>query len=132
MSRLHVDAMQVLIGEIINGRYRPGDLLPRETDIAEQHGVSRGVARECIRGLEERGLVGVKHGRGATVLPEREWDTLDPYVLAGLLRGGRGAKTLADYVEARRLLEVEAAGIAAERATPEDLEELERAYEHMR
>jgi DNA-binding FadR family transcriptional regulator len=132
MSRLHVDAMQLLIGEIVHGRYQEGDLLPRETDIAEQYGVSRGVARECIRGLEERGLIAVKHGRGATVLPERDWDTLDPYVLASLLRSDRSAQMLADYVEARRLLEVEAAGMAAERATAEDLDELARAYEQMR
>lgn len=124
--------MQVLIGDIVHGRYEEGDRLPREADIADKYGVSRGVARECIRGLEERRLIAVKHGRGATVLPEREWDTLDPYVLTSLLQGDRRARTLADYLEARRLLEVEAAGIAAERATAEDLEELARAYEQMR
>lgn len=124
--------MEVLIGDIVHGRYGEGDLLPREADIAEQYGVSRGVARECIRGLEERGLIAVKHGRGATVRPERDWDTLDPYVLAGLLRGDRSAQTLSDYLEARRMLEVEAAGLAAERATDEDLAELTEAYEHMR
>jgi DNA-binding FadR family transcriptional regulator len=132
MSRLHVDVMELLIGDIVRGRYQEGDLLPRETDIAEQYGVSRGVARECIRGLEERGLIAVKHGRGATVRPQRDWDTLDPYVLAGLLQGDRSSETLWDYLEARRLLEVEAAGLAAERATDEDLEELAEAYEQMR
>jgi DNA-binding FadR family transcriptional regulator len=131
MSRLHVDVMQVLIGDIVHGRYQEGDLLPREADIAEQYDVSRGVARECIRGLEERGLIAVKHGRGATVLPERDWDTLDPYVLAGLLQGDRSAETLADYLEARRILEVEAAGIAAERATAKDVARLEKALERM-
>ena len=124
--------MQVLIGDIVHGTYREGQRLPREADIAEKYGVSRGVARECIRGLEERHLIAVKHGRGATVLPERDWDTLDPYVLTGLLQGDRRVQTLSDYLEARRLLEVEAAGLAAERATDEDLDELERAYERMR
>ena len=41
----------------------PGAAL-RETDIAGRFGVSRGVARECVRGLEERGLVFVKPGLG--------------------------------------------------------------------
>jgi GntR family transcriptional repressor for pyruvate dehydrogenase complex len=132
MSRLHVDVMQVLIGDIVHGTFQEGDLLPREADIATKYGVSRGVARECIRGLEERGLIAVKHGRGATVLPERDWDTLDPFVLTGLLQGERRLETLRDYLEARRLLEVEAAAIAAERATDEDLEELGKAYELMR
>jgi DNA-binding FadR family transcriptional regulator len=124
--------MEILIGDIVHGRFQEGELLPREADIAEQYGVSRGVARECIRGLEERGLIAVKHGRGATVRAERDWDTLDPYVLAGLLRGDRSAETLMDYLETRRLLEVEAAGLAAERATDEDLAELASAYEEMK
>src|SRR3954471_21071011 len=120
MSRLHEHIMRVLLSDIVGGRVEVGDWLPRETDIAAQFDVSRGVARECIRGLEERGLIAVKHGRGATVRPERDWDMLDPYVLAGLLQGDRSAETLSDYLETRRLLEVEAAGLAAVRATDED------------
>ena len=65
MSRLHTGAMRVLIGEIASGRYPEGELLPRELDLAERFDVSRNVARECVRGLEERGLVSVRHGRGA-------------------------------------------------------------------
>ena len=51
--------MRILIGDIASGALGPGEQLPRETDLAAQFGVSRGVARECIRGLEERGLVSV-------------------------------------------------------------------------
>src|ERR1700750_1004823 len=90
MSRLHENVMRVLMGDIVSRRIGVGGWLPREADIAAQFGVSRGVARECIRGLEERGLVAVKHGRGATVLPEQRWDILDPDVLRALLDHGRG------------------------------------------
>ena len=49
--------MRVLVSDIIGGALRPGTLLPGEHEIVELFGISRGVARECIRGLEERGLV---------------------------------------------------------------------------
>jgi len=123
--------MQVLIGEITTGLVAPGARLPREADLAAQHGVSRGVARECIRGLEERGLVTVKHGRGATVTPPAEWNMFDPDVLASLLQGDSSTRVLSEYLECRQILEVEAAGLAAERATGEDLAILSETFERM-
>ena len=86
--------MRVLIGDIVGGALPPGSALPREADLAARFGVSRGVARESLRGLEERGLVTVKHGRGATVNPDAQWDVFDPDVLAALLDGDQGAEIL--------------------------------------
>ena len=132
MSRLHTGAMRVLIGEIASGRYAEGELLPRELDLAERFDVSRNVARECVRGLEERGLVSVRHGSGARVRPEHEWDRFDSDVLAALLGGPRAAGVIGEYLECRRILEVEAAGLAAERAGEDGLERLASAFERMR
>lgn len=106
--------------------------MPREADLADQFTISRGTAREVIRGLEERGLISVKHGRGATVNESDRWDTLDADVLAALLSGPAGAKTLGDFLEARRVLEIEAAGMAAERADEQDVERLSTALDVMR
>lgn len=124
--------MRILIEEIVRGTYNAGDRLPRETDLAAQFDVSRGVARECVRGLEERGLVRVKHGLGAIVRPSEEWDTFDPDVLEALLQAPNGGTALTDYLECRRILEIEAAGLAAERATEEHVTALTRALEEMR
>jgi GntR family transcriptional repressor for pyruvate dehydrogenase complex len=123
--------MRVLVGEIAAGTYAEGDMLPRESDIAAQFDVSRGVARECLRGLEERGLVKVRHGRGAMVTPAENWDRFDSEVLAALLRSTRAADVLGEYLECRRILEVEAAGLAAERAAPEALQALSDAFQAM-
>jgi GntR family transcriptional repressor for pyruvate dehydrogenase complex len=123
--------MRVLIGEIASGRYPEGELLPRELDLAERFDVSRNVARECVRGLEERGLVSVRHGRGARVRPEHEWDRFDSDVLAALLGGPRAAGVLAEYLECRRILEVEAAGLAAARAGEAELDALSEAFKRM-
>ncbi|HWK28564.1 MAG TPA: FadR/GntR family transcriptional regulator [Solirubrobacter sp.] len=124
--------MLVLIADIVSGHLAVGESLPRETDLASRFRVSRGVARECIRGLEERGLVTVKHGRGATVSPEADWDLFSPDVLRAVLQGPRGATVLGEYLECRRILEITAAGLAAERASADDLAELSDALERMR
>jgi DNA-binding FadR family transcriptional regulator len=121
----------VLIGDIVSSRIPAGGSLPRETDLAAQFRVSRGVARECIRGLEERGLVQVKHGRGATVSQEEAWDMLNPDVLSAVLESEHGVDVLGEYLECRRVLEISAAGLAAERATDRDLAALSDAFERM-
>jgi GntR family transcriptional repressor for pyruvate dehydrogenase complex len=131
MSRLHEHLMQVLIADVAGGRLAPGDSLPRETDLAAQFVVSRGVARECIRGLEERGLVAVKHGRGATVTDSTRWRVLDPDVLRAVLASPRGTEVLAEYLECRRILEIEAAGLAARRARSPQLAALADAFARM-
>lgn len=124
--------MRILIGDIVSGQIRAGDWLPRETDIAERHGISRGVSREVIRGLEERGLVTVRHGRGAQVSPPTRWDMFDVDVLAAHLAAPQRGEVLREYLECRRLLEIEASGMAADRAQPEDLDRIDAALEQLR
>jgi DNA-binding FadR family transcriptional regulator len=131
MARLHRSSMTTLIAEITGGKLAEGELLPREVDLAARFGVSRGVARECIRALEERGLVTVKHGRGASVAPSAGWDIFDADVLGALLVGPAGAGLIAEAIECREILEVEAAALAAERASAEDLRALADAYARM-
>jgi DNA-binding FadR family transcriptional regulator len=131
MARKHRDVMAILIADIVSGTRSAGEMLPREVDLAEEFDVSRGVARETIRAMEERGLIAVKHGKGATVSSPEHWDVFDPDVLAATLQTERGSEVLAEYLECRRILEVEAAGIAAERATKKDIERLEKALERM-
>jgi GntR family transcriptional repressor for pyruvate dehydrogenase complex len=69
-------------------------MLPREVDLAAEFDVSRGVARETIRAMEERGLISVKHGKGATVNEPDGWDVFDPDVLAAMLSSDRQSDVL--------------------------------------
>ena len=131
-SPLHRDVMQVLIGEIVAGRFGEGDLLPTRPELAAQFGVSVGVVRESLQGLQERGLVEVKHGHGTTVRAEEDWGRFDPDVLAALLGGSRAAGVLGEYLECRRVLEVEAAGLAAQRAVTEAVDGVAGAFQRMR
>jgi GntR family transcriptional repressor for pyruvate dehydrogenase complex len=123
--------MRTLLADIASGELAPGGAALRETDIAGRFGVSRGVARECVRGLEERGLVSVKPGLGATVTAPDRWAVFDPDVLSALLGARRGADILGAYAECRRILEVAAVGLAAERAGQQDLAVLSNALERM-
>jgi GntR family transcriptional repressor for pyruvate dehydrogenase complex len=95
--------------------------------LAERFGVSRGVARECIRGLEERGLVSVRRGRGAIVSARERWDVFNGEVLVALLAGPLASEVLSEYLECRRLLEVEAAGLAASRRSKQHVARLTAA-----
>ncbi|MEN3283641.1 MAG: GntR family transcriptional regulator, transcriptional repressor for pyruvate dehydrogenase complex [Solirubrobacteraceae bacterium] len=131
MARKHRDVMSILIADIVSGVRPAGDMLPREVDLAAEFDVSRGVARETIRAMEERGLISVKHGKGATINEADEWDVFDPDVLAATLDSERGSEVLAEYLECRRILEVEAAGMAAERAAKRDVANLAAAMQRM-
>ena len=123
--------MLVVVNDIVSGGIPPGEMLPGEAELAKQFSVSRGVSREAIRGLEERGLVRVKHGRGATVNTDDTWDLFSPEVLVALLAGERGAEVLGEYLECRRILEIEAAALAAERADATRLSVLADALAQM-
>jgi DNA-binding FadR family transcriptional regulator len=131
VSRLHRLVLVSLIEAITTGELEADEPLPREEDLAERFDVSRGVTREAIRALEERGLVTVKHGSGATVNPREDWDLLDPDVLAGLLAGPHATEALDESIECRLIVETEAAALAAERASEEDRGALAMALDSM-
>jgi GntR family transcriptional repressor for pyruvate dehydrogenase complex len=131
VARKHRDVMRVLIADIASGKRAAGEMLPKEVDLAGEFDVSRGVARETIRALEERGLISVKHGRGATVNEPARWDVFDPDVLAASLESEHGADVLGEYLECRRILEVDAAGLAATRASRRDIKDLTAALKRV-
>ncbi len=76
--------------------------------------------REALGRLEQLRLIDIRHGDGARVLDWRRSGGLE----ALLLHGGAGASVLGDVFEARRLLLVEAARLAAERRSDEQARSL--------
>jgi len=123
--------MLEFVDAIVSGALAPGARVPKETALTEQYDISRGVARECLRGLEERGLVTVRHGSATTVNPREAWDLFDADVITAALGGAAAASLLGDYLECRRMIEIEAAALAAGRATPDDVGRLEGCLEAM-
>lgn len=132
MTRLHRRPLQEMVAQIVNGDHAPNDRLPREEDLAETFAVSRGVVREVIRGLEERGLVTVRHGVGAFVNDEQAWDTLDVDVLPAVLRGPDAVVMVREGIELLLLLEGRAVELAAERIDDTSAAALEHALRRLR
>src|SRR2546427_3229696 len=100
---------------IDRGALGPGARLPPERDLAAQVGVSRPTVRAGLRTLAALGVVRSRRGSG-TYIPEGP-PTFGAEALGFL--AALHKVTGDDVYEARRLLEVGAAGLAAERATPE-------------
>ncbi|MGE5361578.1 MAG: FadR/GntR family transcriptional regulator [Bacteroidales bacterium] len=101
---------------IEHGELRPGDRLPAERELAAQIGVSRPTVRAGLRALSAMGVVRTRHGSG-TFIPETPALHSDPLGFQAALHGF----TRAEMYEARRILEVGAAGLAADRADADDL-----------
>ncbi|MFI0454256.1 FadR/GntR family transcriptional regulator [Actinomadura sp. 6N118] len=111
-----------LVDEITSGRLAAGAGLPPERELAQTFGLSRPTVREVLRGLQERGLVEIVPARGTFV---RQPSTVDgARSMESLYR--RGAVTAHDIMDARLMLETYAARLAAERATPGDVDAIER------
>ena len=71
-----------LRAEILTGRYRAGDRLPSERELAERFGTHRGAVREALKKLEQLGVAEVRRG-GARALPfdQASFDII-PHLLA--------------------------------------------------
>ncbi len=101
-----------------------GAKLPAERVLAEQLKVSRGSVREAIRTLELQGLVVSKQGSG-TFINTQSLNAVATLMTSSLIDGlGAGEAELKDIFEVRHLLEPQLAALAAQRATPQDVERL--------
>jgi GntR family transcriptional regulator, transcriptional repressor for pyruvate dehydrogenase complex len=115
--------VEQLTEAIVSRQLAPGERLPSERDLGAKFKVSRTVVREAIRSLAARGLIRVTSGRGVEVNELGSENVADSMRL--LVRGREGL----DYGkvnEVRTALEVQTAGLAAQRVRPEDIERLER------
>ena len=125
--RLSDRVAALLLDTIVARGLQPGDRLPSERELGEQFGVSRTVIREAVRALAAKGVIEVRTGSGLRVAAVDASAVSESMSL--FLRGGT-----VDYSkvhEVRRLLEVEIAGLAAERASDADVERIRTVAEQM-
>lgn len=121
-ARLYESVATAIAGKIAEGIYAIGGRLPSERELAQALDVSRPTVREAIFALELDGYVEVRKGSGV-------------YVTSRTPRGGTAV--IADVgpfelLEARRAFEGEAASLAAQRASPEQVAELEELVREIR
>ncbi|HLQ61593.1 MAG TPA: FadR/GntR family transcriptional regulator [Candidatus Acidoferrales bacterium] len=120
-----VAQIQALVAE---GRILPGERLPPERELAELFRASRNSVRDALRVLEQMGLIESRHGDGTYVGTLRPEELTEP--LASLLLASH--QQMRELFEVRRIFEPEVAAYAAERASPEDLDELEQILRKQR
>lgn len=129
--RLHGTIARDLGVLIVSGKYRPGETLKGEIDASDRLHVSRGAYREAVRILAAKGLVESKPKVGTRVSPPERWQLLDPDVLAWLFEAEPSDALLDSLFELRRIVEPEAAALAARRRTDDDLTAMAQALEMM-
>jgi DNA-binding FadR family transcriptional regulator len=127
---LHGAVVHEIGVRIVKGELEPGDTLP-DNGTVDEGAVSRTVVREAIKVLAAKGLVESRPKVGTRVRPRRDWNLLDPDVLAWQIEAGPDSRFLEQALELRRMIEPAAARLAAERATDVQIAALYELYEAM-
>ncbi|MFJ8142339.1 FadR/GntR family transcriptional regulator [Streptomyces sp. NPDC096013] len=126
----HQRVVDELGRRIVGGAWDPGDPLPVEDALAAEIGVSRGLLREAVKALVAKGMLHVRPRTGTRVRPPEHWNHLDPDVLRWK-QAEDATALLRDTSELRRIVEPEAARLAAERAGPDEVRALYEALAAM-
>jgi DNA-binding FadR family transcriptional regulator len=125
-----VPAYQVLAdalrARILTGELRPGAKLPIEPDLSAQYGVSRSTVREALRVLASQNLITTTRGvSGGSFVAYPNPEQIAGYLGASLrLLTQSDNLTIGQLAEARDMLEVPAAGLAAQRRSDDQLQDL--------
>jgi GntR family transcriptional regulator, transcriptional repressor for pyruvate dehydrogenase complex len=116
-----------LTAHLVNGDWQPGDRLPSERELCELLGVGRASLREALKALALIGMIESRVGEGTFVRNRSE------FLASPLLWSiaGSDENQRKELVEARRLLERELAMLAAQRATSEELQQIEMLLNRM-
>ena len=115
-----------LLRRISDRQLRPGDPLPTERELTHAFRAGRSSVREALRMLESKGVI-EDQGSGSFVVA----GYANPLNSSVQLLLSLDQATMLDVYELRRILECEAAGLAAERRTDEHLAQMDEAIEEM-
>ena len=113
---------------ISEGRLKPGDRLPPERELIKQFGVSRPSLREALNSLVTMGFLEVKQAKRTYVKSVTSGMMQDPLSL--LIKAD--AQKIFDLVEVRKASEAWGAFLAAQRASGEDIQRLEKIVQEMK
>ena len=126
--RTFEEAADQIAEKVRTGELRTGDRLPGERSLAAQMEISRPTLREAVKVLVEAGVLEVRRGPGGGMYVATDVVPTDLVRHSASLR----LAEIAAVLEARRMLEPRVAQLAAERATEDDFEAMERSIEAMR
>ena len=116
---------------IVRGQIKPGGAFPIEAELGQEFGASRSVIREAVKSLAAKGLLESRTKTGIRVLPPEQWNLFDTDVLEWRYSSMPPDAFFRELFEIRRMIEPEAAALAAERASDAEIAAIETAYEAM-
>jgi len=117
--------------DIVSGVYHDDNPFPIEADLCAKYSVIRSVLREAVKILTSKGLLSARPRQGTKVMPENNWNFLDPMVLRWLLERKFSPELLAEFTELRLAIEPAAAAFAALRASDTAKAHIEAALQRM-
>ncbi|MFF4700660.1 FadR/GntR family transcriptional regulator [Streptomyces chattanoogensis] len=120
-SALADQVIAQLRAQITSGEWPVGARIPTEPELVEELGVARNTVREAVRALAHNGLLDIRQGSGTYVVATSE--------LAGVMNRRFADADPRHVAELRSALEAEAARLAAERRTEQDLRQLDALLE---
>lgn len=118
-----------LLDRVVSGEFADDQVLPAETQLAEQSGASRLTVREAVKVLAAQNVLRPVQGRGTFVNPVSRWTSLDALVR---VQSGDASVAIAQLVEVRAMIEVGAVELFAGRSTDDDVTELAADLDRMR
>lgn len=127
----HGNAVDYLGGAIVAGRFGAAGVLPPEPLLCEELGVSRTVVRESVKSLVAKGLIQTGPKVGTHVRPSSHWNWFDPDVIGWQAKAGLTPEFIRDVQDLRLIMEPAAIRLAAQRATRQDIADIEAAYAGM-
>jgi GntR family transcriptional repressor for pyruvate dehydrogenase complex len=118
-----------LAARITAGDWKAGEKLPSEAELCRAFHVGRSSLREALTSLAFIGLIRVRAGGGSYVADYPSAYYTSAWLNTGMLNNG---KALAEFIEARLILESELAGLCAERITQQELDDLGIVVDRMK
>jgi len=131
IKNVHGNTVDYLGSAIVAGRFGAGGAMPPEPILCEELGVSRTVVRESVKSLVAKGLIQTGPKVGTRVRPSSQWNWFDADVIGWQAKAGLTADFIRDIQDLRLIVEPAATRLAAERATREDIAQIEAAYAGM-
>jgi len=125
-SRVFQDVVEQIQNAILSGELEPGTKLPAERELKDMFNTSRGTLREALRVLEQKGLIEIKLGvAGGAIVKQIDANSIVESLALLIRSGGVSLEHLAEF---RIKLEGSIVELAAQRATHEDIQEMEQLF----
>lgn len=121
-NKLTESIVNVLLSNIKNGTISPGSKLPPERELMKQLQVGRSTLREAVQSLALMGILEVKPGEGTFVRAIAKEEIIGPHIFVPLI----DTESMADFFEARLLIEPHIAELAAKRRNDDDITAIEQ------